>query len=223
MKSKRIAGMLGLAGVLIFIAAAAVSIITFEDGAFSPLSGFVSDLGYYTGGYMSASSALVFNLGLIISGLCFGIFIIIYGLRSDAPFRTAVSFFGALTGLLMAAEGLFTLNYYRYHYILASSFFVSLLIMCVLFIVSKIKSGVKGGLFETIAALLAGIASALSAVYMITGGMAQVFSEDALGIGRANVIPFAATAWAAYALLLVFTATLSFRMLAQISDPEAKR
>jgi hypothetical protein len=49
---------------------------------------------------------------------------------------------------------------------------------------------------------------------MISGGMAQVFTEDALGIGRVNVIPFAAVGWAAYILFLVFTAAVSIRMLA---------
>lgn len=215
MKSKKTAGIIGLAGMGIFIAAAAASMLTFERGAYSPLNCFVTELGLYPGGFMAASSALVFNIGLMLFGILFCIFMVMYGLRGDAPLNIAVSFFGVLTGILLTAEGLFSLNFYSYHYILASAFFVSLLIMCALFIVSKLLSASRrSALAQTIAAFLTAIAAALSAYFMITGGMAQVFTEDALGIGRVNVIPFAAVGWAAYALLLVFTAAVSIHMLA---------
>jgi hypothetical protein len=114
----------------------------------------------------------------------------------------------------MAAKGLFSLNFYTYHYILASAFFVSLFIMCALYIISKKLSGNFWSTpVQTIAAFLTDAAAALSAGYMITGGMAQVFAEDALGIGRANLIPFAIIGWAAYAMFLLFIAALSINML----------
>lgn len=216
MRSKRIAGMLGLACVAIFTAAAVISALMFENGVYSPQNCFVTELGFYAGAFPAASSALVFNTGLMLSGILFGAFMIANGLRGETLLNTAVSFFGVLTGILMAAGGLFSLNFYTYHYILASAFFVSLFIMCALYIVSKMLSeDRRSAPAQTAAAFLTGAAAALSAIYMITGGMAQVFAEDALGIGRANVIPFAIIGWAAYALLLALIAAASIRMLAE--------
>lgn len=220
MKQRRAAGIFGLAGVIIFAAGAVISILTFERGIYSPANCFVTELGLYTGGFMTASSALVFNIGLILSGVLLGLFMFIYGFSNEAPLHTAVSFFGVLSGILMAAQGLFSLNFYTYHYILASAFFVSLVIMCVLYIIAKKFSGNRLSMSaQTIASFLTGAAAALSAGYMITGGMAQVFEEDALGIGRVNLIPFAVIGWAAYAMFLFFIAAYSIRILFEKEKP----
>lgn len=222
MRSKKIAGALGLACAAVFTAAAVVSALMFENGAYSPKNCFVTELGRYAGAFLAASPALVFNAGLMLSGILFGVFMVMNGLRREALLNTAASFFGVLSGILMAAGGLFSLNFYTYHYILASAFFVSLFIMCALHLVSRMLAKDRWSApAQTIAAFLTGAAAALSAVYMITGGMAQVFAEDALGIGRANVIPFAIIGWAAYTLLLVFTAILSVRMLAEKEEADS--
>ncbi len=213
MRQKRLAGIIGLAGAAVFIAAAVISILIFERGSYSPMNCFVTELGIYTGASVTFSSALIFNIGLMVSGMLLGIFMVISGLRGETLLDTAVSFFGVLSGMLMAGEGLISLNYYTFHYALSSAFFVSLFIMCALYILSKIVTGsLRIAAAQTITALLTGAAAALSAGYMITGGMAQVLAEDFAGIGRANVIPFAAIGWAAYALFTVFIAVLSIRM-----------
>ncbi len=216
MKQKRIAGALGLAGAVIFAAAAVTSIPMFERGAYSPFNCFVSELGAYTGASITFSSALVFNIGLMLSGVLFGVFMVMSGLRGETVLDTALSFFGVLTGILMAAQGLISLNFYTYHYFIASAFFVSLFIMCALYIVSNMVLRNRWSKpVPTIAAFLAGAAAALSAGYMITGGLTQVFEQDASGIGRLSFIPFAAVGWAAFTLFVVFIAAVSAGMPAK--------
>ena len=50
MNQKRIFGTIGIAVGALLLVAIVISIIAFEDGAFSPLNGFFSELGLYTGG-----------------------------------------------------------------------------------------------------------------------------------------------------------------------------
>jgi len=214
MKQKSLAGIIGLAGAAVFITSVVISILMFERGTYSPVNCFTTELGIYAGASVTFSSALVFNIGLILSGLAFSVFMVMYGLRGETLLDTAVSFFGVLSGMLMAGEGLFSLNFFTFHCVLSSAFFVTLFIMCVLYVVSKTVSGSRRPVtVQTLAALLTGVAAALSAMYMITGGMSQIFAEDTLGIGRLSVIPFAIIGWAAYALFLIFIAAAAARML----------
>lgn len=214
-KSKQAIGIVGLASVVLFLAAVIISIIGYEPGAYSPLSAFVTELGTYSGPYMSASAALVFNIGLIAAGLLLCAFMIGFGVERNTPLFTVAACFGILTGVLIAAQGIFNLNFVRYHYIVTTAFFISLFIFCTFYVITLVmdRQPLKNCLLKMILASLSGICSAAFAVFMLTGGMAEVFVGDISGVGRSTLIPFAVVEWAAYVLLYALISLLSIKML----------
>lgn len=214
-KSKQAIGIVGLVSVVLFLAAVIISIIGFEHGAYSPLSAFVSELGTYSGGYMTASVALVFNIGLIAAGLLLCAFMIGLGIEKNTPLFTAAAFFGVLSGVLIAAQGVFNLNFSQYHYIVTTAFFIGVFIFCTLFIITlpTERRSLKNCLPEIILAGISGICSAAFAGFMVTGGMAEIFVQDISGVGRLTLIPFAVVEWTAYILLYALIALLSVKML----------
>ncbi|MDD5016828.1 MAG: hypothetical protein PHO15_01860 [Eubacteriales bacterium] len=213
-KNRQIFGILGIGGVGIFLIAVIISIIGFEDGVYSPAHCFVSELGLYTGGYFALSSALAFNLGLIVSGFIICAFMFFYGLQQDTLLNAALSFTGILSGVLIAAQGIYTLNYAQYHYIVTTAYFISIFVICALYIVAEMLGGgqKKSGLAALIVAFLSGITSAVFAGYMLSGGMAKVFAEDAEA-ARLNVMRFAVIEWASYLLTFALIAMLAISML----------
>ena len=212
--AKKIAGILGLAGTFILIVAIIISITSFEDGVYSLTNCFVAELGLYGSGYFTISSALIFNLGLIISGLLFAVFFVMHVLKDETLIHTAFGFFGALTGVLMAAQGVFSLNYPQYHYIVTAAFFITGFITCALYIFMQMRSRDRSslGFANAIVAFFAGAASVVFAGYTLAGGMMQVFEENMVA-ARPSVLPFAIVEWAAYLFIVVFLTILAVDLL----------
>ncbi|MGI5849565.1 MAG: DUF998 domain-containing protein [Christensenellales bacterium] len=212
---KNTAGILGIAGMCILLIAIIVSIIGYEDGPYSLSNCFVSELGLYTSGYMTISYALIFNIGMIVSGLLFAAFMVTQGIKENTQIHTVIGFFGTLTGVLIAAQGVFTLNYVQYHYIVTTAFFVSSFVMCALYVVSQIMNTNRGKLSFTnmIVAFFAGVISAVYTGFMLTDGMAQVLAQDAAKISRPSFMPFSVVEWIAYLLVMAFFTILAVEML----------
>ena len=201
-----------------------IAIIIFEDGVYSPLRCFVSELGLYTGGYFTMSSALLYNIGSIIAGLAITVFMVFYGIRKNTWIDTGVAFFGMLAGVLLIAQSVYTLNYSSYHRIGLIALFLSIFVMCALYIITQLtgRSIRDARLAPIIVAFLAGCTSAAFAVFALTGGMVRVFAEDTAGAGRLSVIPFAIIEWAALLLALAFVVLLAVRMLPIPGNSEKK-
>ncbi|MEL7604070.1 MAG: hypothetical protein AAGU77_13020, partial [Bacillota bacterium] len=140
-KTSKIFGFVGLGGAALFLFGAIAAMASFESGVYSPLSCFVTELGMYVGGYLSASSALFFNIGLLLFGLAFGLLMIWRANREESAIHAAVGFFGALTGVLAAAQGIFTLNYAQYHYIVVAAFYFAAFVFCALQIAAWMVGG----------------------------------------------------------------------------------
>lgn len=215
-KTSKIFGYVGLGGAVLFLFGIVVAIAAFESGAYSPVSCFVTELGLYTGGYLSASSALFFNIGLALFGLSFGLLMIVRGNENGSTLYMAIGFLGALTGVLAVAQGIFTLNYAQYHYIVVAAFYFVAAIFCVLQIAAWLRE--RSERFGIALLILAFVGAALcfaSGVFTALGGFAQVLREDISGAGRLLVVPFAVVGWAAVAavwalgLLLSFSAALT--------------
>lgn len=200
-KTARIFGYVGLGGAALLLAGVIAAVVTFESGVYSPASCFATELGRYTGGYMSATSALYFNISMVVFGLSFGLLMIWYGYREETALHAAIGFTGALTGVLAAAQGIFTLNYSQYHYIVVTAFYIAAAGYCALQIAYWLRGGQaqRFGLALLILAFAAGALCLASAVFIATGGMARVFVEDISGAGRLLVVPFAVIGWLAVA------------------------
>jgi hypothetical membrane protein len=219
MNARRTAGITGIAGVLVLLICAAVSAVTFEDGAFSPANRFISELGLYYHGYFTVSPALLFNTGMVASGLLLCVFAVSRGIYRDMPLDTAAGFFGILTGVSLIAQGLVTLNYMEYHLIISAIFFASVFLMCVFTVISQIR--LRGSsLAVLIIAFLAGAAGALCSVYILSGGLEGRLGAGASYAQRADVMPCAILQWAVYALLVLLFLVEAVILLASRREAE---
>jgi hypothetical protein len=202
-RSSKIMGFVGLGGSGLLLAGVIAAMASFERGVYSPLSCFVTELGQYTGGYLSASSALFFNIGIVLFGLTFGLLMIWRGNRGETGMSAATGFFGALAGVLAAAQGIFTLNYTQYHYIVVSAFYFAAAVFCALQVAEWLRGSrsERFGLALLIFFFAAGALCLAAGVFTATGGFERVLTEDISGAGRLLVVPFALIGWLAVASL----------------------
>ncbi len=212
MNQNKVFGIIGIAGVAVLLLAIVIAIVAFEDGVFSPLSGFYSELGLYTGGYFSASSSLVFNVGMMLFGLTLCASMIFWGIRQNSWSFGTVSFFGILTGVLAASLALFSLNFSQYHYTITAVFSVAAFLFGASYIAASMIAG-RRSIAPLLVAFFAAICSALFAGYVISGGMTQVFIEDASMVGRLSFMPFAVLGWLSLLLLMALLVLLSLELL----------
>ena len=209
-KTSRIFGYVGLLGAALFLIGIITAMATFENGAYSPASCFVTELGLYTGGYLSATSALFFNIGIVLFGLSFGLLMIVRGNQCGTTLYMAIGFFGALTGVLAVAQGIFTLNYSQYHYIVVTVFYFAAAVFCALQIAAWLRErSERFGLALLIFAFAAGVLCLVSGVFTALGGFAQVLREDISGAGRLLVVPFAVIGWLTEAAVWVLGTLLA--------------
>jgi hypothetical protein len=117
-------------------------------------------------------------------------------------------------GILITAQGVFTLNFPDYHHILTATLSASVFAVCLLHIISEIRSNSRGsGFAGCIAAFFAAAASAVFFGFTLTGGVGSVIAEDLSGAARPYFMPFAAVQWASYVLLFIFVAIISAKTL----------
>jgi len=198
-KPSKIISIVGLCGAALFLAGVILAIALFDRGAYSPASSFVTELGQYKNGYLSASSAIWFNIGIVIFGLTFGLLMVWRGSRGETTLHAAVGLSGALTGVLMAAQGIFTLDFPQYHYIVAAAFYLSAAVFCALQIALwlTVRRSERFGLALLIVFFAAGALCLASGIFTATGGFAQVLLENISGAGRLLFVPFALIGWLA--------------------------
>lgn len=212
MNQNKVFGSIGIAGAALLLVAVVISIITFEDGVFSPLSGFYSELGLYTNGYFSASSALIFNIGMLLLGLSLSAGMVYWGIRQNSWGFGIVSFFGLLTGVLAASLAVFSLNFARYHYIIAAVFSSAVFLFGVSYIIASIITG-RRNIALLLTAFFAAVCGALFGGYVFSGSMMQVFVEDASMVGRLVFMPFAVLGWLSLLLLMALLVLFSLELL----------
>jgi hypothetical protein len=213
MNQKKLFGTLGVTGAALLLVAIVVSIITFEDGVFSPLSGFYSELGLYPGGYITASSALIFNVGMMLFGLIFCTFMVFWGIQQNSWVFGAVSFCGIVTGALAVAQSVFTLDFARYHYIAATAFSAAVFVFGAAYIIASLVTSQNRNISAILVAFFTAASSAVYTGFMITGGMMQVFVEDASLVGRLSFMPFAVIGWLSLLLIMALLVLLSVDVL----------
>jgi MFS family permease len=213
MNQNKLFGIIGIAGAALLLVGIVIAIITFENGAFSPLNGFYSELGHYPGAYMGGSSALIFNVLMALFGLMLCAFMAFWGIRQDSwPFG-AVAFLGMLAGVLAAAQAIFSLDYARYHYVTVAAFAVGAFLFSAAYIIATLATGRQNNVAPVLVAFFTAICSAVYAGFVISGGMTQVFVEDASQIGRLTFIPFAVVGWLMLLLVMALLVLLSIELV----------
>jgi hypothetical membrane protein len=219
MRTRRKAGIIGIAGVVMLLICAVISAAAYEDGPFSPANRFITELGYYNHGYFVLSPAFIFNMGMILSGLLLCIFSVMYGIRRGTPPDTAAGFFGVTTGILLSAQGLVTLNYSKYHLLISGAFFASVFLMCLFNVISQVRYS-DSSITALIFSFLAGAASVLSSVYIFIGGLNTTFQAGAAYADRADIMPCAIMQWGVYVMLLLLFLVQSTSILAGAEEAE---
>jgi hypothetical protein len=220
MNQNKLFGTIGIAGAALLLLGIVIAIITFENGAFSPLNGFYSELGQYPGGYMSGSAALIFNILTVLFGLLLCVFMVFWGIRQGSALFGAVSFLGILTGVLAAAQAIFSLDFAKYHYITVAAFSAAAFLFSAVYIIASLVSGRHSSIAPILVAFFSAICSAVYAGFVISGGMTQVFVEDASQVGRLSFMPFAVLGWLALLLLVALLVLLSIEL---IQDRQSSR
>lgn len=216
-KIKRILSISTLAATALLLGAAVVAVITYKGG-FSPLNGFFNELGLFSGGYFAASFSLLFNLSLILFGLVFGALMVLDGFEKASIQSTAIGFFGALTGVLVMAQGIFTLNISQYHYIVSAAFCICVFVLCALYVIFSLLERARKRFASIIVAGCAGAASAVYAWYILSGNMSRFLVEDASLTSRTGVLPFALVGWSAMALFMAFIVLYAVQTLGSTSS-----
>jgi hypothetical membrane protein len=113
----------GIVGSVVFVVSLFLAVISYPS--YNPLTNFLSDLG------IGANSAIFFNLGLILTGICF----IIFGYGLGIIFRKRAGFAGSVIFIIasfaLIGVGLFT-EHSVLHYPFAAAFFLLSIIALIL-------------------------------------------------------------------------------------------
>jgi MFS family permease len=210
-KSKLSFGFIGIASTAVFLVLTIITIILHDS--FSLLNSFITELGKYPATYLESTHALIFNLGLVIGGLLLSTFMIIYGIKKNTPLFVATSLLGVMTGVLIAAHGVITLNVAASHYVFSFFLFVSAALTCVLFIISTLRADgfEKSNLADILVAFASAVISIIFAVFIQIGNMPQILNVPIPD--RIAVIPFTIIGWVALLLIFAFAALLAVRVV----------
>ncbi len=114
-----IAGLVGVLLVTLGSVIAAVSYVGRQGQSYSPLNHWVSELGEQT----VSARADVFNLGLIVGGACFVVFMLTVGHIARGPFGVAGAIVGVIASISASLVGVFPMNDLSSHAVVALAFF----------------------------------------------------------------------------------------------------
>jgi hypothetical membrane protein len=118
----RIAPFAGLIGGAVLAITSIVTAIAYEGRAgegYSPFNHFVSELGEVG----VSSLATVFNIGLMIAGPCFVLFMVGLALSRSGGIRYAYGILGGISGFAGFFVGIFPMNDGTIHGVVAGTFF----------------------------------------------------------------------------------------------------
>ncbi len=113
---------IGFIGSLFFIVASIVAGLAYSGSAgqgYSPLNHWVSELGEIG----VSALALVFNVGLIVGGVAFALFMAALGLLRRSRLGWVYAAIGFVAGISCALVGVFPMNQRSIHIVVALGFF----------------------------------------------------------------------------------------------------
>ncbi len=118
-KASALAGVLGASVIAIASAVTAVAYTGTESQRYSPLNHWISELGE-TG---VSELAAVFNISLVVGGICFVVFMTGLRLVRTGRFAWLYGTIGALAGVAGAYVGIYPMNQLEQHALAALAFF----------------------------------------------------------------------------------------------------
>jgi hypothetical protein len=120
-----IAGLVGSVSILIGSIITALVYTGSKGEAYSPLNHWVSELGQVS----VSRAAIIFNIGLIIGGICFAIFMAGVAEHLQGWFSRLFRIVGVLAGIAGIFVGLFSMDNLPPHALAACSLFVAIFLL----------------------------------------------------------------------------------------------
>lgn len=121
---RRTFAIIGIVGVLIITVACIITALNFtgaQGERYSPLTHFISELGYVA----VSQSAAIFNWGLIIGAPCLGIFLVGLGLSLKGWLRYPFVIISVISGIAGMLVGVFPMDNLDAHGQVAQAFFLT--------------------------------------------------------------------------------------------------
>lgn len=211
--SRRLTIIPGLIGVIVLTLGSIITALPYigaQGQTYSPLNHFVSELGHT----QESELASLFNLALIIGGLCFGLHMIGVGLRFTGWMRYVVAIGGALAGISGAFVGIYPMDVdLATHGGVALGFFEgSLLVLIIFSLYVAFSRQTAYPRWLSLIALPMIISNSIF-IYLVLGG-----GEDALAApesGRLAFNPVTASEWGVIIFLLVWVSVVTIYRAAQ--------
>jgi hypothetical membrane protein len=208
----RVGAIAGLVGSGVILVASIVTALAYTGSAgesYSPFNHFVSELGETA----NSELATLFNIGLVIGGLCLVAFMI--GLRShlDGAWGWATTVIGVFAGLFGALVGVFPMDNLGIHSQVAALFFIASMLAVLVFTIALLA-----GQAPSLPRWLAwpgGIAAALSLLFLVVvvaGGLSLGAPAD-----RPAFLLVTTLEWLAVLAITVWVACASMVLLASES------
>jgi len=204
----RLAPSIGLLGVLAVAGGALVTGLAYRGpggGAYSPLNQFVSELGEAG----VSGLAIVFNLGLILGGICFVVFLVSLGRRRRGVAGSLQAATGAIAGIAGSIVGIAPVNSGGPHVLAAGIFFNVAWIT-----IALASTGLGVHPDRRVTAVLAGIGvvTVITSIAFIlvyaTSGSAGSGGSGPAG-ARPDLDPVTVLEWASFGGILAWTAAVA--------------
>lgn len=112
-------GLLGAAAIALASLATALAYSGTQGEAFSPLNHWISELGEVG----VSGLALVFNIGLVVGGVAYALFMVALAWTRRSRLAVAAALIGIIAGIAGSLVGVFPMNQIGIHRIVALTFF----------------------------------------------------------------------------------------------------
>lgn len=204
----RIGAIAGLAGAAVIVLVSVVTAIGYTGSAgesYSPFNHFVSELGETA----NSELATLFNVGLVIGGVCLVAFMI--GLRSqlEGAWGWVTTAIGVIAGVFGALVGVFPMDHLGVHSTVAAIYFVSSALAVLVFTIA-LATGQAPGLPRWLLwpGTIAVVASLLFLVVILVSGLSLGAPTD-----RAAFLAVPTLEWLALLGILAWVVCVSIVLL----------
>ncbi len=203
--------LLAACGALIPLSTSLITALAYrgeESERYSPLNHFISELGKVGVSRLS----WVFNLGLILAGLCMLLESISLGLMLDNLLGKIALGFGVISALSLAMVGLFPMNHRKPHGYAALAYFRSGLVMVILFSLAILfqKDGTR--IFSRWLSLAGILPVTAFSTFLLMIQKAYKATEDPLAteaVSRPKVWNLAIAEWSIFFTMLVWIGVIA--------------
>jgi len=203
--------LLAACGALIPLSTSLITALAYrgeDDEPYSPLNHFISELGKVGVSRLS----WVFNLGLILAGLCMLLESISLGLMLDNLLGKIALGFGVISAISLAMVGLFPMNRRKPHGYAALAYFRSGLVMVILFSLAILFQKDETRIFSRWLSLAGILPVTAFSTFLLMIQKAYKATEDPLAtkdVARPKVWNLAIAEWSIFVTMLVWIGVIA--------------